>query len=64
MTEPKKRGRPTKTPANSPASWPVGKFTASIEDGWYTLRAGPALVLRTDCEENFKEYCALIEAAG
>ena len=60
-TNSKPRGRPRKTPANAPTTWPVGNFTASIEDGWYILRGGKSLVLRTDCEENFMEYCRLIE---
>lgn len=64
-TNRKPRSRERRTPANSPITWPVGDFSASIESGWYVLRAKDnSSILRTDCEENFMEYCRLIEQRG
>lgn len=57
---PAKRGRKPKQPTM--ATFKIGDFTASYEDGYYILRTGKSLMLRTNCEENFQEYCRLIEA--
>lgn len=48
-------------PKKQAATWTVGKFQASIEDGEYILRSGKSLLMRTKSEDQFKDYCALLE---
>lgn len=48
-------------PKSPPATWKVGKFTATYENGEYFLRSGNSLIMRTASEERFKEICELVE---
>lgn len=53
-----RRGRPPKPKS---ATWQVGAFQASFVDGEYILRSGKSLLMRTKSEDQFKDYCALLE---
>ena len=56
----KPRGRERKTKPQA-ATWRVGHMEATTEGDWFILRAGKSLILRTQSEAQFQEYCRLIE---